>query len=381
MEEKLVKLAEQYVENHKDETIELLKKVASTPAPSHDEIRRAELVKGWLTEQGAPDVFIDESQSVFFAMNDKGTNEVVIFIAHEDTVFPDTTTIPIEERDGFLYAPGIGDNSSNLTNMMMSIKFIMENKLSTKDDLCVVFVASAGEEGLGNLKGSRAACERYKGRLREVIGLDGNMKGIADDAVGSHRYRVDVYTEGGHSYGAFGNRNAIHYLSSIIQTLYMMEVPKKAKTTYNVGKIEGGTSVNTIAEHASMMYEFRSADHECLKIMETYFNSVVESYVKSGIKVEVETLGIRPCKQGVDEAKQTELRERSIAIIKKYYDGNVDAHASSTDSNIPLSMGIPSVTFGTMTSGGAHTRGEFMEMASLVPGQKIAITCMLQFLQ
>ena len=381
MDEKWIMLAEQYVESHKGETIELLKKVASTPAPSHDEIRRAEFVKGWLSEQGAPGVFIDESQSVYFAMNDKGSNDVVIFMAHEDTVFPDTDTIAIEEKDGFLYAPGIGDNSSNLTNMMMSIKFIQENKLAPKNDLCIVFVATAGEEGLGNLKGSVAACEKYKGRIKEVIGLDGNMKGIADDAVGSHRYKVDVYTEGGHSYGAFGNRNAIHYLSSIIQTLYMMEVPKQAKTTYNVGKIEGGTSVNTIAEHASMMYEFRSADHECLKTMESYFNSVIESYVKSGIKVEVETLGVRPCKLGVDEAKQDELRKRSIECIKKYYDGDVSAHASSTDSNIPLSMGIPSVTFGTMTSGGAHTRAEFMEMASLVPGQKIAITCMLHYLQ
>jgi len=381
MEEKWTAQAEQYVENHKAETIDLLKKVASTPAPSHDEIRRAEFVKGWLSEQGAENVFIDESQSVYFALNDNGTNEVVIYMAHEDTVFPDTTTIPIEERDGFLYAPGIGDNSSNLTNMMMSIKFIVENKLAPRDDLCIVFVATAGEEGLGNLKGSRAACERYKGRIKEVIGLDGNMKGIADDAVGSHRYKVDVYTEGGHSYGAFGNRNAIHYLSGMIQTLYMMEVPKKAKTTYNVGKIEGGTSVNTIAEQASMMYEFRSADHECLQIMENYFNSVVESYIKSGIRVEVETLGIRPCKQGVDEAKQDELRKRSIGFINKYYDGNVDAHASSTDSNIPLSMGIPSVTFGTMTSGGAHTRAEFMEMASLVPGQKIALSCILYYLQ
>lgn len=379
MEEKFIKLAESYAESHADETIELLKKVASTPAPSHDEIRRAELVKNWLEAHGAENVTIGEELNVYFPMNDNGTNEVVLFMAHEDTVFPDTETIPIEEKDGRLYAPGIGDNASNLTNMLMSIKFLLENGLTPKDNLGVVFVATSGEEGLGNLKGSRAACEKYKGRIREVVGLDGNMSGIADDAVGSHRYKVNVYTEGGHSYGAFGNRNAIHYLSSIIQTLYMMEVPKQAKTTYNVGKIEGGTSVNTIAEHASMLYEFRSASHECLEIMETYFNSVIESYRNSGIKVEVEVLGIRPCKQNVDEAKQEELRSRSIATMKKYYDGEVSAHASSTDSNIPLSMGIPSVTLGTVISSGAHTRGESLEIAAMVPGQKISLAVIMHY--
>ena len=309
------------------------------------------------------------------------SNDVVIFMSHSDTVFPDTTTIPITEKDGLLYAPGIGDNSSNLANMLMGIKFILENKLTPKEGTGIIFAATSGEEGLGNLKGSRALCERYKGRIREVIGFDSNINTIADNAVGSHRYKVNVYTEGGHSYGAFGNRNAIHYLASMIQTLYMIQTPKKAKTTYNVGKIEGGTSVNSIAENASMFYEFRSEDINCLKIMEDYFNSVIDSYIKSGIKVEVETIGIRPCKQDVDENKLAELRERHIKTIKKYYDAEVYYGASSTDSNIPLSMGIPSVTFGTKISGGTHTRGEYLDPKSLIPGQKVAIETILYYLQ
>ena len=373
------KLMEEYVNAKKDETVELLKRITEVPAPSNDEIRRAEFVKSWLDTLGAGGVFIDDALNVVYACGDTGTNEVVIFMAHSDTVFPETTKIPIEEKDGLLYAPGIGDNSANLTNMLMGIKFILENKLTPKDGVGLIFAASSGEEGLGNLKGSRALCERYKGRIREVIGLDGNMSGLVDNAVGSHRYKVTVCTEGGHSYGNFGNRNAIHCLASMIQTLYMIQVPKKAKTTYNVGKIEGGTSVNTIAESAYMFYEFRSEDTDCLKFMEDYFTSVVDAYIKSGIKVEVETLGIRPCKQGVDEAKLSELRERSTAIIKKYYDGEVSYGAGSTDSNIPLSSGIPSVTYGTKTSGGTHTRGEYMDPKSLVPGQKIAIATMLHY--
>jgi len=374
-----IKLMEDYVDAKRDETVELLKRVTEVPAPSNDEIRRAEFVKTWLDNIGAEGVFIDEALNVVFPYGDTGSNEVIIFMAHSDTVFPDTTSIPIEERDGFLYAPGIGDNSANLTNMLMSIKFILENKFTPKAGAALIFAASSGEEGLGNLKGSRALCERYKGRIKEVIGLDGNTGRLVDNAVGSHRYKVKVFTEGGHSYGDFGNRNAIHYLSAMIQTLYLIQVPKKAKTTFNVGKIEGGTSVNTIAENASMFYEFRSEDMECLKFMEDYFNSVIKSYIKSGIKVEIETLGIRPCKQGVDETKLDELRTRITADINKYFDGEVSYGAGSTDSNIPLSMGLPSVTFGTHLSGGTHTRGEFMDPKSLVSGQKIAISVMLSY--
>jgi len=377
----MLKLMEIYVTGKRRETIELVERITRTPAPSNDEIRRARVVKAWLKKNGAKGVFIDDVQNVVFPYSDNGFNKVVIFMAHLDTVFPDTTTIPITEKDGLLYAPGIGDNSSNLANMLMGIKFILEKKLTPKDDIGVIFAATSGEEGLGNLKGSRALCDRYKGRILEVIGFDGNMDGLADNAVGSYRYRVNVFTEGGHSYGAFGNRNAIHFLASMIQTLYMMQVPKKAKTTYNVGTIEGGTSVNTIAENASMLFEIRSEDIGCIKIMENYFNSIVESYIKSGIKVEVETLGIRPCKQGVDEGKQAELRDRHMNIIKKYDDTECSSNASSTDSNIPLSMGIPSVTFGTKISGGTHTRREYLDIKSLVPGQKVAIASILHYFQ
>ena len=374
-----VSLMEDFVNRKKDETIELLKRVTEVPAPSNDEIRRAEFLKAWFLTEGIENAFIDEALNVVYPMNDTGANDVVIFMAHSDTVFPDIETIPIIEKDGLLYAPGIGDNSANLTNMLMAIKFIRENKFEPKDGVAIIFAATSGEEGLGNLKGSRALCERYKGRIKEVIGIDGNMSGIVDNGVGSHRYRVSVCTEGGHSYGNFGNRNAIHYLAAMINSLYLIQVPKSAKTTFNVGMIEGGTSVNTIAENASMLYEFRSESVECLKVMQDYFDSVVDSYVKSGVKVEVEVLGIRPCKEGIDESALDELRERNIAFMKKYYDGDIEIGAGSTDSNIPLSMGIPSVTFGTKTSGGTHTRAEYLDPNSMVPGQKIAISAILYY--
>jgi acetylornithine deacetylase/succinyl-diaminopimelate desuccinylase-like protein len=376
---KLIELIETFVEQKSAETIELVKRITEIPAPSNDELRRAEFVKSWFSEIGVDNAYIDDALNVVCPFNDNGSNEVVIIMAHSDTVFPDTTTITVTERDGFLHAPGVGDNSANLANMLMSVKFILENNLMPQDNLGVIFAATSGEEGLGNLKGSLALCKKYNNRIREVIGIDSNIGSITDNAVGSHRYKVSVYTEGGHSYGDFGNRNAIHYLASMIQTLYMIKAPVKAKTTFNVGTIEGGTSINSIAENASMLYEFRSSDHECLTIMEEYFDSVVAAYNKAGNKVEVETLGIRPCKQGVDEARLEELRQRSKNIITEYFDGEISFSAGSTDSNIPLSMGIPSVTYGTKVSAGTHTRAEHLDISSLIPGQKIAIATALQY--
>ena len=371
-------LIEEFVTKNQKETIDLLKRITETPAPSNDEIRRAKFLKEWFLAEGFSEVFIDDALNVVYPMGDNGSNDVVIFMAHSDTVFPDTDTIPIVEKDGLLYAPGIGDNSANLTNMLMAIKFIKEHNLQPKDT-AIIFSATSGEEGLGNLKGSRALCERYKGRIKEVIGIDGNMDGLVDNGVGSHRYRVSVYTEGGHSYGNFGNRNAIHYLSAMINSLYLIQVPRAAKTTFNVGMIEGGTSVNTIAENASMLFEFRSESVECLKVMEDYFDSVIDSYRKSGVKVDVEVLGIRPCKEGVDENALDELRKRNIAIMRKYHDVEIETGAGSTDSNIPLSMGIPSVTFGTKISGGTHTRGEYLYPESMVQGQKIGLEAVLWY--
>lgn len=133
---------------------------------------------------------------------------------------------------------------------------------------------NSGEEGLGNLKGSRALMQAFEGRIREVYSFDGGYDLACNASVGSIRYRVEVKTEGGHSYAAFGNRNAIFYLSQLIQTLYSMQPPKTGiKTSFNVGKISGGTSVNTIAQQAEMMFEYRSDLRENLDAMQKFFYS------------------------------------------------------------------------------------------------------------
>jgi di/tripeptidase len=211
----------------------------------------------------------------------------------------------------------------------------------------------------------------FAGRVKEFVTIDGtSFDRIVTCAVGSHRYKVTVRTEGGHSYGNFGNRNAIHVLSSMISLLYTVKVPQEngSKTTYNVGTISGGTSVNTIAQDACMMYEYRSDNKNCLAKMQKFFEQTVETFRSSGVIVEVEKVGDRPCSGDIDEADFAKLKNRISCAIKETFDMDSREAGSSTDANIPLSMGVPAVCISACNGAGCHTREESLVKASLLPG-------------
>lgn len=368
---------EEFTEEHKDETLELVKKLTAIPAPTFREGKKAEFVLNWLKEQGAEEAFIDEAGNVVYLYQTESVQDAsaVVFMAHMDVVFPDMEPAVIVEENGKLYAPGICDDNADLANLLMGVKYVITYRPKLPVDL--IFVANVCEEGLGNLKGSRYIYEKYGAKIREFIGFDANLDHIVNLAVGSQRYRVTVRTEGGHSYTAFGNENAIYKLSCMIQELYQVRVPTKAKTTYNVGEIIGGTSVNTIAESAVMLYEFRSEDESCLAKMEQYFYEVVRRFQKEGLDVRVETLGVRPCGKGVEEEAQKKLTERHVEIIECFSDKKAVIKTGSTDANTFLAHGIPSNVIGTGIGGRTHTREEWLDAGSLVPGQKIGIASIL----
>ncbi|HWQ59280.1 MAG TPA: M20/M25/M40 family metallo-hydrolase, partial [Clostridia bacterium] len=181
------------------------------------------------------------------------------------------------------------------------------------------------------------------------------------------------------SYGDFGNRNAIHSLASLIGALYTVKPPEKdgSKTTYNVGKIEGGTSVNTIAQKASMLYEYRSDNRECLEAMRKAFQATVGAFEAMGTAFETELLGVRPCMGEVDEALQAAHLARCARAITQATGAAPAARSGSTDANIPFSLGIPSAVFGLYRGDGAHTREEYVELASLKTGLLCALRLML----
>nr|WP_312432052.1 M20/M25/M40 family metallo-hydrolase [Lacrimispora sp.] len=302
-------------------------------------------------------------------------NPVVVIMAHIDVVFPDTEPLPFKEEGGRLYCPGIGDDTANLVNILLTARYLTQNRILPKE-VGLVFVCNSGEEGLGNLKGSRKICETYKGRIREFYSLDGGLGGVVNRAVGSSRFKVTVKTEGGHSYGSFGNANAIHKLSELIREIYQIQVPSEGKTTYNVGTIEGGTSVNTIAQEASMLCEYRSDRLESLKYMEEKFNEIFQ---KEGVTVEV--IGVRPCEKLNEEesARREELICRAEELLYRVTGKRPERRSSSTDCNTPLSMGIPSVCYGAYFGKGAHTREEYVEKDSLTMGYEVAFETVLNY--
>ena len=364
------------IEQWQPEQLELLTTLARIPAPSNQEQKRAEFCRDWLEHNGAADVYVDEALNVIWPIGVKADNPLVVFAAHSDVVFPDLEELPLEVRDEKIFCPGVGDDTASVAALMMAAKYIAQNKLIPRET-GVLIVINSGEEGLGNLKGTRKLFEDFGDRITEFITFDGGNCRCVNRAVGSKRYRIEIETEGGHSYGAFGNRNAIAYLASLIDTLYTVKVPEGGKTTYNVGTISGGTSVNTIAQHAEMLYEFRSDCRESLEIMERHLDAAIAFYRSKGVQVTVTLVGDRPCSGDVDAGKMQELMDRASAATNRYYDTELSFGSGSTDCNVPLSLEVPAICIGCYQGSGAHTREEYVCIDSLLPGMKFALDMIL----
>jgi acetylornithine deacetylase/succinyl-diaminopimelate desuccinylase-like protein len=298
--------------------------------------------------------------------------KATVFVAHTDTVFPDMEPFDVTYEGDKIFCPGVGDDTGNLAVLLMAVKYFKENNLKPVKSL--IFCANSGEEGLGNLKGTISLMKKYGNMVDEFISFDGNLNFIATKTVGSVRYRITVETEGGHSFGNFGNKNAIYYLSLLLGDLYHIEIPRigDSKTTFNVGTISGGTSVNTIAQNAEMLYEYRSDNHECIGVMTEKFENILNKHRQDGVVIKAECVGRRPCAKGVDE-KALDALTRKCAGVLKEHSIEYTLTSSSTDCNIPASMGIPAICPGLIIGGGAHTRGEWIYKSSLGKGLSVAL--------
>lgn len=361
---------------------QLIRDLCAIPAPSHHEENRAAFCKAWLEQAGGQSVTIDEAKNVICPWGVTAEKPLVVVMAHTDTVFPDREPMPFREDEERFYCPGVCDDTAQLAVLMMTARYLM-NHCPVPEQVGVLFVANSCEEGLGDLKGCRQIVRDYGSRIKELISVDSSiMQHICNEAVGSHRYQVTVKTEGGHSFGAFGNRNAIHYLASMIDSLYAVKVPQEggSKTTYNVGTISGGTSVNTIAQEAQMLYEYRSDNRICLEKMEKMFFAVVEAYRAMGAEVLVKRVGDRPCTGDVDPAAEQALTQRAADAMLRQLGQTAKPHSGSTDCNIPLSVGIPAIAIGGCNGVGVHTREEYVELSSLEPGCRYVLDFLLQTL-
>ncbi len=365
-----------YIAENNDLLYNTLKELCGIPAPSHFEHERAAYCKRWLEENGAKGVYIDEALNVIFPINCDGSSEITAFAAHTDTVFPDREPMPYRDDGEKIFCPGVADDTASVVILLLTAKFFIENNIIPKKG--VMFVLNSCEEGLGNLKGTRQLFKSYQNRINAFITLDSTLDVVVDRAVGSHRYEVCVTTEGGHSYMKFGNRNAIAVLSNIVNEIYKIEVPKKenTKTTYNVGTIQGGTSVNTIAQSANMLCEYRSTDKCCLEFMKHEFERIFNR-AKAEADVLVTLVGDRPCSD-IEPQKIDGLKSEVIPVIEEVIGQKVSFKSGSTDCNIPLSLGVAGLCIGTDIHENIHTREEWIDKESIKTGLETVIRISLK---
>lgn len=349
----------------------LIEALCTIPAPLGQEWARAEFVQDWLNGNGLTGSWIDRSGNVIFPYS-CNSEKYIAFTAHMDTVFPETEPFPFVREGTIAKCPGIGDDTANMAALMLAARWVVQQRLCFPYSL--LFVWDTGEEGLGNLNGVRGLMEDYADRIAALVALDGVYPGLIDGAVGSVRWRIRAKTSGGHSFRNFGSPNAIERMAALIGALYAQPLPdaEGARTTFNVGSIAGGTSVNTIAQDASMLYEYRSEDLSCQEEMRRQFEGIIETYRAGGLDIEVKVLGNRPCAGEIDRERQQALTEELTALILRHSGEEPVVSASSTDCNVPLSMGINAICFGVCLGGGAHTRGEWIDEKSLPVGYTIA---------
>lgn len=363
----------EFIARNRELMLETLHELCLIPAPSHHEEARAEYCREWLEDAGAEGVFIDGAKNVIFPLHCDGSREITVFAAHTDTVFPDTEPMPYYDDGERIHCPGCADDTAAVVVLMMTAKFFIEKGIVPKKGL--LFVCNSCEEGLGNLEGTRTLFSEYEDRISSFVTFDSVLGKENDRCVGSHRYEVRAETTGGHSYNDFGNLSAIAVLSDVVSAIYKLRVPKKegTRTTYNVGSIEGGTSVNTIAQNAKLLCEYRSDDLHCMEIMERKFKEIfAAAAAREGVKLTVTKVGDRPCSH-IRSRRVEALKRRVTPIIEDVIGERVSYSSASTDCNIPLSLGIPALCIGVCRYQGMHTREEWLEKASLVPGLEVAI--------
>lgn len=337
-------------------------KICLIPAPSYEERERAEFVAKSFEDVGLH-ADIDEMGNVVARRTGDGNAASLMLAAHTDTVFPRGTVITVRRTDAEMIGPAIGDNSLGVAGLLALVGILDSAKVETPGDL--LLVANVGEEGLGNLRGIRAMIERFEHELGGVVAVEGHNVGrVTHVAVGSRRIRVTIDGPGGHSWGAFGQPSAIHELGKIIGEISQLEVPCEPKTTFNVGIIDGGVSVNTIAPRASAVIDMRSVDPASLDRLSARVEEIIERRNSDRIKTRIDILGERPA--GETEPSATLVRT-AIAILKNL-GFEPELNASSTDANIPISRGIPAICVGLTHGAGAHRVEESIEIAPIEQG-------------
>jgi len=368
------------MKNIAERVIERAIEIQQIPAPTFDESQRAEFVREKFVEEGLTDVSMDEVGNVYGRISQtskvegrRSNGKPLIVSAHLDTVFPRETNLGAKRDGELVFGPGLGDNSLGVAALFGLIWLLRERHFdfanaplsATPKDIW--FVANVGEEGLGDLRGMKAVVERFGADVLAYLVLEGMALGhIYHRAVGVKRYRVTARTRGGHSWSDYGQPSAVHELAKLIVQLTSLDLPKEPRTTMNVGKISGGTSVNVIAAEASMDLDLRSEGQGSLAELVSAAEKLIRRANKPGVSVEAEIIGQRPA--GEMDAHHPLLKLAEECLHEQGLDAVLTT--GSTDANVPLSKGYPALVLGISRGGNAHTVQEFIHTAPVEQGME-----------
>ncbi len=371
MDLKLVEIAKGYARTAHEEELALLRELARVPAPTGREGRRAAFVERWLLAQGAAreQVAVDDAGNVVLTLAGADRSRCSVFSAHMDVVADDEDELPFREDGERMYAPGVGDDTANLAGLLMAAKRLLVMRPRLAHD--VLIVANTCEEGLGNLAGTKALVASLvaSGKtIESFTSFDLYLGQHIVSAVGSHRWRVRCRCKGGHSWEDAGAPSAVEAVSRVICALYALPLPDGAKTSVNAGCVHGGTTVNAIASEAEALLEYRSASQENLTLMRKRFEAMVEGLRGHGVDIELELIGERPASPAVEPDGLDALIAAGDEAIRAAAGVEPTRQQSSTDANVPLSLGIPAHTMGAVAGALLHTRQEWIDKSSLEPG-------------
>lgn len=344
--------------------------IQQIPAPTFAEERRAAYVEQQFHAIGLKNVRRDQLNNVYgCAPGTAAGRPPVVLSAHLDTVFPADTDLTTRRDGAAVYGPGIGDNSTGVAGLLLVAQALAAHRLAHAAD--IYFVANVGEEGLGDLRGMRAVVEHFGGQATYVVVEGGLFGQLTHQAVGVRRYRLDVTAPGGHSWGSFGVASAIHVLGYLIAAIDGLDIPAIPKTTYNVGIVEGGISINSIASSARLWLDLRSEGREALgRLVEQVVGIVGEMNARhaaagDGVQIAMEQVGNRPAGS---IARHSPVVAYAEAALRAVGSQEVRYIVSSTDANIPLSCGYAAVCLGLTHSHNSHRPDEFIELTQLPAG-------------
>ncbi len=332
-------------------------RICEIPAPPFKEEARGKEMARLFRELGLKDVRIDKAGNVIGVRRGASARPNLLFQAHLDTVFPEGTDVKVKRDGEILRGPGIGDDCRGLAMMLGVIKALNDGNVQTPGT--ITFAADTGEEGLGDLRGTKELFNNtLKGQIDKFVSVDGTGLRITNVGVGSYRYRATFKGPGGHSFGAFGLANPIQAMGRAIAKIDAFEVPLNPKTTFNVGRVGGGTSVNAIPFECWMEVDMRSSDKDSLETINGKYKAAVQEAIdeenkrwrgRGPVSVSNDVVGYRPA--GSTPADSAIVR--TAIEVTKMFGVPGDLGEGSTDSNVPMNLGIPAITVGGGGQGSA----------------------------